>query len=191
MEIKPNPRQLVLRRDTATGMAQVGWETDLPIGRFQHLELICEPEDSLLPRLESKHYAAYQAACMHAREANTLLLQQQRQQRLVQGYLYVPFELSPDSSALCADQFGNYQNAAMKLLFQLTRNNRQVWVVVYGKTIVHVRPREPNKELDTLAYQVWLHQQLHQLEQIQGQRQEGSLFICESGLWFKPNSAGQ
>jgi hypothetical protein len=31
---KPNPRQLVLRRDTATGMTLVGWEEDLPVGRF-------------------------------------------------------------------------------------------------------------------------------------------------------------
>ncbi|MBI1422209.1 MAG: hypothetical protein GC149_02000 [Gammaproteobacteria bacterium] len=39
---RANLRQLVLRRDTATGLTLVGWEEDLPVGRFEHLTRNCK-----------------------------------------------------------------------------------------------------------------------------------------------------
>lgn len=183
-----NPRQLVLRRDTATGLTLVGLESELPIGRFKHLTLVCELEDNRLPALDNPYYAEYQAACLRAREANRLVLDAQIQQHNKSGWFAVPLSLSPHDPPLQADEFGNYFNAAMKLLFQLTHNNKQAWAVIQADRIVHIRSRQPPTDYDELSYQVWYHQQLHQLDQINGEIQQGSLLVCESGLWFIPQA---
>lgn len=184
MSNRPNPRQLVLRRDTATGLTQVGWETDLPVGRFEHLELICELTENRLPDTNSDYYAAYQSALDSAREANTLMLERQVRHNIIKGWYIVPFALAQRRQVLEADSFGNYSAAAMQLHFQLTQNDKQAWAVIQGGEVVHVRARFPAKELDELSYQVWYHQQCHQLENIGDAVLEGNLLICESGLWF-------
>jgi len=182
---KPNPRQLVLRRDTATGLTRVGWDSDLPIGRFEHYKVICEISDSRLPDIDSPHYTNYQAACCTAREANAALLEKQIQHHTSQGWLHVPLGLSSNTETLQADEFGNFTAAAMSLMFELTHNQKQVWAVADKTNIVHVRSRLPTTELDELSYQVWYHQQMHQLDNLSGQILEGDLQITESGLWFK------
>ena len=188
MSNKTNPRQLVLRCDSATGLAQVGWETDLPLGRFEHLELICESHDYTLPDIRSEHHAAYQAALVRARQANSLMLQQQTRHHQASGWYRVPFALAPPQAELQADSVGSYTAAAMQLHFILTQNIKQAWAVIQTEEIVHLRARYPLKELDELSYQVWYHQQCHQLQHMGGSLLEGELRICESGLWFSTSA---
>lgn len=184
MAPKPNPRQLVLRRDTATGLTLVGWAADLPVGRFQHLELICESANNILPDSESEYYASYQSALHHASQANQLMLERQARKNQSKGWQRVPFELAHDLQPMKADSVGNYAAAAMQLQYQLTRNCKRAWVIIQRETVMHVRARYPKKELDELTYQVWYHVQLRELNKMGGTLLEGDLIICESGLWF-------
>jgi hypothetical protein len=184
MARQPNPRQLVLRRDTATGLTLVGWETDLPVGRFEHLELICESAKNILPDSDSEFYDSYQSALQHARQANNLMLETQARHNLSKGWYRVPFDLAPNRQAMQADSVGSYAAAAMQLHYQLTQNRKQAWAILQRGTVTHVRARYPKNELDVLTYQVWYHQQLNQLNKIGGSLVEGYLIICESGLWF-------
>ena len=140
MTHKPNPKQLVLRRDTATGMTLVGWEEDLPVGRFEHLELICELANNILPERESEDYASYHSALQNARQANCLTLEQQGHDHQAKGWALVPFELAVTRKT---DSFGNLTTTVMQLYFQLTRNCKQAWPVVQQDCIVHVRARYP------------------------------------------------
>lgn len=185
MKNRPNPRQLVLRRDTATGLIQVGWDPDLPVGRFEHLELICELMENVLPDTGSEYYDAYQTALQHAREENRFMLEQQAQLNQSKGWYLVPFKLARDQQGMVADSVGNYVAAAMQLLYQLTRNRKQVWAVIQQGMVVHVRPRYPQQDLDELTYQVWYHKQLDQLNKVGRLVMQGKLIICESGLWFE------
>lgn len=184
MARKPNPRQLVLRRDTATGLTHVGWETDMPVGRFEHLYLICETASNVLPDLNSVDYAAFQSAYAYAREANRLMLEQQARHNRTKGWILVPFELAHNRQAIQADSNGNYAAAAMQLHYQLTRNRKQAWAVIQHGSVVHVRARYPKVALDELTYQVWYHKQQYEMCKQGGTILEGELIICESGLWF-------
>ena len=74
MSHRPNSRQLVLRRDTATGLTLVGWDAELPLGRFEHLELICESKENRLPERTSEDYHTWQTALHHARQSNQFML---------------------------------------------------------------------------------------------------------------------
>jgi len=175
---------MVLRRDTATGLTLVGWEADLPVGRFLHLELVFESAKSILPEHGSEDYAAWQSALNQARQANQPILEQQVRHNLAMGWYFVPFELALNHQAIEADSVGNYAAAAMQLHYQLTKNCKHAWVIIQSETIEHVRARYPKKILDELTYQVWYHQQLTQLNKMGGTLLEGRLNICESGLWF-------
>jgi len=185
MSYKPNPKQLVLRRDSATGMTLVGWEEDLPVGRFEHLELICESSKNILPDIDSKYYDVWQSALYKARQANFLMLKQQVQQNQSKGWVLVPFELAENRDAMAADRVGSYTAAAMQLHYQLTENRKLAWTVMQHGKVKHVRARYPLRELDEFTYQVWYHKQLHELEKMGGILLEGQLIICESGLWFE------
>lgn len=184
MANQSNPQQLVLRRDTATGMSQVGWAADLPTGRFEHLALVCEVNDHCLPVVGSDQYAAYLAACEKARAANALLLQRQVEANTARGWRRVPFHLVPASTRLAADDFGNFAAAATHLLFLLTHNHRQAWAVCQQGSIVHVRTRKPPRAMEELAYQVWYHTQITELAALGELTLSGSLLVAESGLWF-------
>lgn len=184
MSERINPRQLVLRRDTATGLTQVGWESDLPVGRFEHLELICELSENRLPDINSEFYAAYQAALHHSRQANALMLEQQIQDNQAKGWYRVPFDLFRHRQKLTADNVGIYTAAGMQLHYYLTHNAKQAWAVIQAGKVAHIRSRYPAKDLDELSYQVWYHQQCYQLEGLGGTLLQGKLLICESGLWF-------
>ena len=185
MTLKSNPRQLVLRRDTATGLTLVGWDTDLPVGRFEHIGLIGEFRENILPDISSEFYDTYQAALLEACQANYHVLEQQVQHNRSKGWLKVPFELAQTQQALEADIFGNYAAAAMQLYYQLTLNQKRAWAVIREDVILHVRARYPNKKMDELTYQVWYHKQQHQLQEMGGTLLEGNLLTCESGLWFE------
>lgn len=184
MTQKSNPRQLVLRRDTATGLTLVGWATDLPVGRFEHLALIGESTKHILPVRESEYYDAWQSALDQARQANNLMLAQQVRINQSKGWYLVPFELAHNRVAMKADSVGNYAAAAMLLHFQLTQNRKQAWVIVQRGAVMHVRARYPKRELDEFTYQVWYHKQQHELRNLGGSLLEGNLIVCESGLWF-------
>ncbi len=185
MSFQLNSRQLVLRRDTATGMTLVGWDAELPLGRFEHLELICESDKNRLPECDSEDYVAYQSALHQARQANKLLIEQQFREHRSKGYYLVPFELATHQDAMQADCFGNFSTAATQLQYQLTHNRKHIWAVTRGNRIVHVRARYPLKDLDEFTYQVWYHKQRYELGELDGTLLEGYLIICESGLWFE------
>ncbi len=185
MDSKCNPRQLVLRRDTATGMTLVGWEEDLPVGRFVHIELVCEVAKYILPDPDSEFYDIYQSALDHACQANQLILDQKIQENQSRGWYRVPFELALNQQSLQADRFGNYSDAALQLHYQLARHEKQVWVVIQHGIVVHVRARHPRKPLDELTSQVWQQKQLHELQMLDGSLLEGKLIVCESGLWVE------
>jgi len=184
---KHNTRQLVLRRDTATGLALVGWDTELPLGRFDHLALIGKSVNSTLPNCGSEFFEAYQAALHYARQANNRLLEQQAQQLQSKGWVRVPFKLAKNPQLMLADCVGNYAAAAMQLHYQLTQNSKSAWAIIQQDNVLHVRARYPKNELDELTYQVWHHKQLNELNQMLGTLFEGNLIACESGLWFEVN----
>jgi hypothetical protein len=188
MSGKPNPKRLVLRRDTATGMTLVGWDEDLPSGRFEHLALICESARNILPECDSEEFTVYQNALQKAREANRIILEQQSQHYQSKGWFLIPFELAHNQEAMQADNLGIFTTAAIQLHYQLTQNRMQAWVVVQQERVVHVRARYPKKALDELTYQVWYHKQLRELSEIAGTLLEGRLIICKSGLWFEANN---
>jgi len=184
MAHKTNPRQLVLRRDTATGLTLVGWESDLPVGRFEHLALIGESANHVLPDSGSEYYAVWQSALRHARQANRHMLERQVRVNQAKGWYRVPFGLAHDRSAMRADSVGNFAAAAIQLQYQLARNSKQAWAIIIDGMVTHVRARYPKKALDELTYQVWYHKQMHELNKLGGKLFEGTLIICESGLWF-------
>lgn len=179
-----NPKKLVLRQDTATDLVQIGWDAELPLGRFLHLALICESNNHTMPDVDSEHYPAYQAGIRQARKTNEAILRQQTHEYLNKGWYPVPLSLANPASPLCADEVGLLTNAAMQLHYQLTRNCKHVWVTIVNEHITHVRRREPNRKLDELSLQVWYHQQQHQLASMHGTVASGHLLVSESGLWF-------
>lgn len=179
-----NPRQLVLRRDTATGLMLVGWAEDLPLGRFEHLALICETVAAVLPVKGSEQYPVYQSALENAQQSNTRLLEQQASFNRSRGWYEVPFTLAKDQGNAHPDSVGSYAAAAMRLHYQLARHCKRVWAVIVENRIIHVRARYPKKELDALTAQVWYFRQLNELQAFDGQLLEGNLVVCESGLWL-------
>lgn len=185
MTFKPNSRQLVLRRDTATGLTLVGWDTDLPVGRFVHIDLIGDFRENILPDSTSVFYEAYQSALRQACQENDSVVKQKAQQNLSKGWYRVPFNLAQQQDTMVADNFGNYAAAAMQFFYQLTQNQKRAWAVIHQDEVVHVRARYPQKEMDELTYQVWYHKQQNEMQELSGVLLEGNLLTCESGLWFE------
>ncbi|MDH5180937.1 MAG: hypothetical protein OEZ39_02525 [Gammaproteobacteria bacterium] len=185
MSLPTNPHQLVIRRDTATGLTRVGWDEDLPGGRFTHLDLVCEVSHHSLPDSDSEHYAAYQTALQTARKANAALVATKISTNRAKGRYPVAFALAGGELSLQPDDIGNYSAAAMQLHYHLTRNIKPVWAVLQQASIVHLRPRQPHKPLDELSLQVWRHSQRSQLQAMGGTLVEGNLLVCESGLWLE------
>lgn len=181
---RTNPRQLVLRRDKATGLTLVGWDVDLPPGRFEHLALICEPVHSSLQDMDSEEHAAYQSAMRHAQQANISLVEQRVSTNQSRGWYAVPFELAKKRDSMVADEVGNYAAAAMQLHFQLSGHCKRVWAVIRDGKVVHVRARYPKQALDELTEQVWYFRQLQELQAIEGELLQGVLIVCLSGLWL-------
>ncbi|WP_455205514.1 hypothetical protein [Kaarinaea lacus] len=187
MVASTNANQLVLRLDSATGFATVGWATELPQGRFIHLELIGEAEDCTPIDNGNPMFELYQRACLRACGINQALIDKQQQYYRAKGCLRVPLDLHNRNGSSSADEFGCYRAAAMQSLFRLTGNFTAVWVVIQAATIVRLCSRQPPKPMETLEFQVWKHHILKQLAQTPGEIKTGNLLVQESGLWFCPD----
>jgi hypothetical protein len=183
MTISPSSKLLVLRRDTATGFARVGWATDMPLGRFAHIEQVCEtghyPLDDRHPQ-----YRLYCLACRRARHLNQALIDDQHQSLVQQGCVPVPLTLNDASAEDGADEFGSYLSSAMRALFRLTANVTEVWALIAGQTVVALQSCQPPRPMEALEYQVWKNHCLAKLAEAEGNLAHGKLVVRESGLWF-------
>jgi hypothetical protein len=185
MTSRYNTREMVMRRDQATGMTQVGWASDLPRGRYEHLALIFESASHSLSDSKSEEYQAWQSALLEASRVNQEILEQQTRANQEKGWLRVPFDLAENPEAMLADSVGSYAASAMQLQYYLTKNQKEAWAVILQGTVVHVRRRFPKKQQDELTDQVWYHKQINEMSQLGGTLFEGELMVCESGLWFR------
>lgn len=182
-----NPHQLVLRLDSATGFARVGWAVDLPVGRFIHVDLIAETPQCGPISPTHPLYEAFYRACRRARKINQPLITEQANQLRAQGYLPVPLDLNDTAAETGPDAFGCFREAAMATLFRLTGNYALVWAVVQQHTVVQLHSCRPPREMAELHYQVWKQYVLKQLAQYTGEITTGKLSVRESGLWFLPD----
>lgn len=181
-----NSQLLVLRRDTATGFSRVGFHSELPLGRFEHIALICEVPSCTPVQPDSPFFAEYAAACEIACQLNHQLVEQQQQQNQLQGWLNVPLDLGEPQSTIQGDEFGSYEVQAQKTLYRLTRNVTEVWACVSDNQVRHIQSRYPPREMEMLDYQVWKHHQLAKISELPGVIATGRLIVQESGLWFAP-----
>jgi hypothetical protein len=186
MQTHLNSQQLVLRLDSATGFAKVGWAVDLPIGRFIHVELIGEAPSCGQISQNSPLFEEFHQACKHARKMNQPLIAAQQRSLQAKGCLAVPLDLNDDKAVTEPDEFGNFHEAAMAAMFRLSANFTSVWAVVNEQTISQLHSCRPPKTMEELEYQVWKHYILNQLAQFPGQITAGKLIVQESGLWFCP-----
>jgi hypothetical protein len=186
MQTRVNPHQLVLRLDSATGFARVGWAADLPIGRFRHVELIAETPQCGPISHSNPLFAVFSRACQRAVEMNQPLITAQKKRLLRQGYLPVPLDLNASDAPSGPDAFGSYHEAAMGALFRLTANVASAWAVVHQGCVTKLRACRPPREMEELEYQVWKHHIFNQLGQYPGKIITGKLIVRESGLWFHP-----
>ena len=181
-----NSQQLVLRRDSATGFAKVGWAVDLPIGRFIHVELIGESASCGPISQNSPLFDQFRQACRRAKTINQPLITAQQCSLRAKGCVAVPLNLNDADAVTDPDEFGIFHEAAMTALFRLTANFTTVWAVVNEQTISQLHSCRPPKAMEELEYQVWKQYILNQLAQYPGQITAGKLIVQESGLWFCP-----
>ena len=187
MKLPVNAHQLVLRRDSATGWARVDWASHIPLGRFIHIDVICDAQTIAPISKDSPLFASYERACQRARSLNVLLLQEQYQKNRTQNWLVVPLDLNDETVNTQPDEFGNYQAVATQAFYRLGRNAAEVWAVVNHETVSQVCSRWPSRPLQPLEYQVWKHHCLERLGQHPGETIEGRLVVQESGLWLAPD----
>lgn len=186
MQSYVNPHQLVLRLDSATGFAKVGWAADLPIGRFVHVDLIAETPQCGPISPNNPLFEDFNKACHRAQQINQPLISSQKSRLLAEGCLPVPLNLNDPHAATGADRFGSFQESATGAMFRLTANFASVWAVIDHQAIIQLRSRRPPRKMEELEFQVWTHYVLNQLRQFPGKITTGTLFVQESGLWFRP-----
>ncbi|WP_455210969.1 hypothetical protein [Kaarinaea lacus] len=186
MHSHQNSQQLVLRVDSATGFAQVGWAADLPMGRFIHIEIVGESSCCGPISSESPLYSAFQQACRQAIGINQPLVAAQKRSLMAKGCLPVPLDLNDSNALTVPDAFGSFHEAAMGALFRLTANFSSVWAVIKDHTVSQVHSCRPPKTMGELEYQVWERYILKKLTQYPGDITTGKLIVQESGLWFCP-----
>jgi len=182
-----NPQQLVMRRDSSDAMVKVGWAVEMPLGRFEHLQLLAECDHCEPMHPQHQLFDIYRRACQHARRSNIAMLERQRQQLTDSGWLPIIRQRLPqlqDLSCQQEDEFGSLRLAAMQTLFQLSANHPFVWCVLDNGCIVFVQSSLPPKSMDELESQVWKHHCLSRMQQMPGQLLSGKLVVKESGLWF-------
>ena len=122
MSLPLNTFQLVLRRDLATGWTKVDWASHLPLGRFSHIDTICE-STSICPISETNPlFADYQRACRQARTLNAPLLAEQQQDNLSRHWLPIPLSLNDPTVNTGPDDFGNYLANASQAFYRLCAN---------------------------------------------------------------------
>ena len=180
------PNLLVLRRDTATGFYAVGWDSDMPIGRFAHIEVICETASSEPIGPTHELHDAYTTACQKACAFNAPLLEEQCQHATARGWLPVPLDLHRSTQIIGADVFGSQQVCAMQTRHRLCGNQPQVWCVLAAGVVVDVRACEPPRRMEPVEFHVWQHQQRQQMQTYGDEIRRGQLIAQESGLWFCP-----
>ena len=186
---RPNPQQLVIRLDTATGLARVGWAVDLPLGRFSHLELICENDNCSALNSKDPLYPQYLLACEKSAALNKKLLDRQAETNLANGWMRVSGTINGIYRPIEADVVGSYCSNAMALLYELTRNYVFVWIVASDTTTIsYIESKQPPRDMDDFEYQVWRQHTLNRLSE-KGRIHEGKLMIQDSGLWFVPDNS--
>lgn len=178
--------RIVVRRDTATGLVMVGYATDMPLERFEHLEELCATRDSAPLRAGHRHFDVYARACARAAASNRQLLEIERTEAIGRGWVVVPLDLKTTNAGSSADAFGSYRAAAMQTLFRLSANDAEVWAVVEDARVVAVHARAPRRAMDALERAVWRRYWLRSLGRTGGRVFEGKLVAKDSGLWFCP-----
>lgn len=174
---------LVLRRDTATGLSKVGWAADMPLGRFEHIQSVCEVQD--FPDTPSHpQHQDYVAACRRARQLNAPLIEHKRRCLQESGCIPVPLDLDERNRRIEADAFGSYQYLAQQARYRLSANANEVWAVVAANRVIRVHSCNPPRRMEALEYQVWKNHCLAGLMALEGAVYRGRLRVCESGLWF-------
>jgi len=182
------PNLLVLRRDTATGFYTVGWDSDMPIGRFTHIEVVCQTTSSEPIVPEHEFFAEYTAACRKACNLNAPILEIQIQEAMAKGWLAVPLDLQRSTQTISPDPFGSQQINAMQTRHRLCGNQVQVWCVLAAGVVMDVRACEPPRKMEPVEFHVWQHQQHQQMRQYGEEILHGQLIAQESGLWFRPGT---
>lgn len=181
------PNLLVLRRDTATGFYAVGWDSDMPIGRFTHIELVCQTTSSEPIAPEHEFFADYTAACHKACALNAPLLEIQVQEAMAKGWLAVPLDLHRSTQRIEPDPIGSRQICAMQARHRLCDNQVLVWCVLADGVVADVRACKPSRKMEPVEFHVWQHQQHQQMRQYGKEILQGQLIALESGLWFCPD----
>lgn len=180
------PNLLVLRCDTATGFYQVGWDSDMPIGRFTLGEVICETTSSEPISSTSAYYERYMTACRQACELNAPIMTQQTNSALEAGWFSVPLDLHRSQQEITADPFGSLLTYAMQTRYRLCAHKKWVWCAIKNGLVVDIRACEPPRKMEPVEFHVWQHQQQQQMQQIGNEILRGTLIAQESGLWFCP-----
>jgi len=180
-----NSHQLVIRCDTTNGYYKVGWSSELPLGRFTHLELLLDSDQLFI--LNSSN-SIYKNACCRVLELNTPIILKEREDKLAMGWLDVALNLNDLGSGIEADDFGCFHNAATESRYRLSKNSSDVWVVINDTLVTQIEVRYPKRKMAELEYQIWKNQQLNKLQQFGGDIQQGRLAACHSGLWFIANN---
>jgi hypothetical protein len=182
-----NTHQLVLRCDTTNGYYKVGWASDLPLGRFKHIELLLEVENLIALKVNNptnQHFTTYIDACKRVSVLNQSLITQEQRNNQASGWFNVALNLSDQNDTVTADEFGCFNNIATKTRYRLSKNCRVVWAVVKESIVVQIEARYPDLKIDELKYQIWKQHKLGKLNESGGDIKEGKLLVCHSGLWF-------
>ena len=186
-----NSQLLVLRRDSATGITQVGWASELPLGRFIHIDTIAASAVCAPIYTGSPLYADYLNACRRAQQLNEPELQKQRRTNRANGWYPVPLNLNGHQASIQPDPCGIYQLCAQQAKFRLSGDCNAVWAGITRNRVTHILSRRPHRLMHELEYQVWKHHLLHILSQQAERIIRGDLVVQDSGLWFKPLRDGE
>ena len=179
--------QLVMRRDTRTGLVCIGWARDMPLERYEHLSLIIESNRAAPLLADTDYYAHYVSACNEARALNQAILARQSAQYARDGWLVVPLDLRAEEAACEPDSVGSYQQAAMQALHRLTRNVTEVWAACDGGQVRDVCACSPPRPMEAVEFQVWRQQMHRRLHEQSARVYSGKLMVTHSGLWFNPD----
>jgi len=180
--------QLVIRRDTRSGIVCVGWARDMPLERYLHIALVTETSRAGPLHAAADLYPLYEDACRQARALNHATLEKERARHVREGWLEVPLDLHDQKASRLADSVGSYQQSAMQALHRLTRNITEVWAACDDCRVCDVCARTPPRPMQAVEFQVWKHQVLMRLHETATTVVPGKLIVTHSGLWLKPEA---
>ncbi|MFV2059671.1 MAG: hypothetical protein ACC653_03245 [Gammaproteobacteria bacterium] len=179
-----NTYQLVIRSDTANGYFKVGWASELPLGRFEHVELLLEVDNVFELKSKNHHSVTYLDACKRVSALNQSLIIKEQQANLASGWFNVLLNLNDGAIKITADELGCFNNLATETRYRLSKNCRVVWAMIYENTVQHIEARYPELNMGELKYQIWKHHKLEKLQSGNGELKQGKLIVSYSGLWF-------